>query len=946
MIQRNAALAIVLSCGLIATSLCSPANAQGIAKPSFSELRASRAQAAGDSAMTRLRATRASANPNRTVAVMIELEDEPAALIYVRQRELGAVNGPSAARAQAVDASSRHASRIKDKQRALARTLRSPGFAVTEICRVHRAYNGIAVNAPIDKIDDIAKLPGVKAVHRLVPKSLALADSVEFSQAPEFWTGLPGSTGAGVSIGIIDTGIDYLHKDFGAQAFPNAKVVGGYDFAGDDYNGENTPVPDSDPMDAHGHGTHVAGIAAGFGVTSSGDTFSGPYDATVPFGSMAVAPGIAPEAQIYALKIFGRSGSSSLVVQAIDWALDPNGDDDMSDHLDVINMSLGSPFGDLSDPDLIASNNAASVGMIVVASAGNSSDTYYSTGSPGAAQRAINVASSLDDSLSSLADTLSSFSARGPAMGASMLKPDISAPGQSIRSAALGTVTGASRRSGTSMAAPHVAGAMALLRALHPDWTVEELKALLMNTAGHDLFVGLNQGPPKYCATRAGSGRMGLARAWRASSVAYCYEDAGAVSVSFGDIEVLDQTTLRKSIEVWNTTGAQIQYDLAYSSVSDASGVEISFPKGASLIVPGQGRAAFEVELTATAAAMSHPRASALTIEQGGIPRHWLTEECGLITITPAGGESLRVPLQALARPSGAVTATNADIPIAGGVGTVVLNLQGASLNTGTNYPFDEIGLISPCELHAISPNDPETSGREDMGDLRYVGARIYRETPGVENTDVIFSVATHGDWDTPNSPIEFDIFIDSNRDGTDDYWIFNWNDGEFQPDPRSKPSDVFVSVVTNLTTEFSLWGDFINGFPGNTIGGGSATTYDTYPMNTNALTMSVPARMIGLDDDNSRFNYRVESYNLLTGEVVDSTPTLTYDAASPGFDFPFFTYFATDGNTITTDFSRPALDANNCLGVLLIHHHNTAGNRAQAISIQYASSKFWEQYK
>jgi subtilisin family serine protease len=934
--RKEAVLAIVLACGLLSAVFPAGADVEGMAKPTVRIPRTALAEEArGGAPLSRIAGGRA--------AIMIEMEDEPSVRTYVRQRQMNAGKGLSMAQAQAAEASKRQAARIREKQWTLAQALQTSVPSAAEICRVHRAYNGIAVYAPRERIADIEKLPGVKAVHPLRLKTPGLANSVPFVSAPQFWAGLPGSTGAGVTIGIIDTGVDYLHMDFGGQAFPNAKVVGGYDFAGDDYNGQNTPVPDPDPMDAHGHGTHVAGIAAGYGVKSDGTTFSGPYDATVPFGSMRVAPGVAPGAQIYALRVFGRDGSSALIVEAIDWALDPNADEDFSDHLDVINMSLGSLFGDPSDPDLAASNNAASLGMIVVASAGNSGDTYYVTGSPGGAQRAISVASCLDDSSAATADKMSSFSSRGPALGGSMLKPDISAPGQSIVSASYGTGTGSTAKNGTSMAAPHVAGAMALLLDIHPDWTVEELKALLMNTASHDLFAGDNRTPPQYCATRAGSGRMDLEKAGAASSIAYCGDDIGAVGISFGDFEVLTQTVAEKTVKVANKTGAQIQYGLAYSSVSDAPGVDVSFPGGASITVAAQSEGAFSVRLTATASSMSHVRPPALTVTQNGIPRHWLTEECGLVTVTPAGGEALRVPLQASARPSGAIAASNGDIPIAGTAGRFVLNLQGTGLNTGANYPIDEIGLISPCELHAISPNDPETSGADDMGDLKYVGARTDAEESGADNTDVVFAVATHGDWETPNSPIEFDIYIDSDRDGTDDYLLFNWNDGEFG---GGKPSDVYISAVMDLETEFTLWGDYINGFPADSPGGGGSTAYDTYPMNSNVMAIPIPARMIGLSDGASRFNYRVETYNLLTGETLDTTPTLTYDAAAPGLDFEFFAYFALDGNTITVDFDHAQLDANNCLGVLLLHHHNVEGNRAQAIPMQYASSRHWEQYR
>ncbi len=85
--------------------------------------------------------------------------------------------------------------------------------------------------------------------------------------------------------------------------------------------------------------------AAGNGVNADGTTFAGPYGPSTPFSSLRIGPGSAPQAQLYALRVFGCGGGTNLTVQAIDWATDPNGDNDMSDRLDVINMSLGSALG-------------------------------------------------------------------------------------------------------------------------------------------------------------------------------------------------------------------------------------------------------------------------------------------------------------------------------------------------------------------------------------------------------------------------------------------------------------------------------------------------------------------------------------------------------------------------------------------------------------------------
>ena len=260
-------------------------------------------------------------------------------------------------------------------------------------------------------------------------------------------------------------------------------MVGGFDFAGDDYNASaggdrNIPHPDPDPMDCYGHGTHVAGTAAGSGVTATRMTYTGPYDASTDYSQLYIGPGVAPDASLYALKIFGCNGSTNLTDLALEWAVDPNQDGDFGDHLDVINLSLGTPYGWEYDTSVAAANNAALAGVIVVASAGNSGDIQLITSTPASADRAISVAATQH-----AADTVAGFSSRGPRRGDASLKPDVAAPGTGIVSAKSGSGTERIGNSGTSMAAPHVTGLMALLRQAHRDWSVEELKALAMNSA-------------------------------------------------------------------------------------------------------------------------------------------------------------------------------------------------------------------------------------------------------------------------------------------------------------------------------------------------------------------------------------------------------------------------------------------------------------------------------
>jgi minor extracellular serine protease Vpr len=275
-------------------------------------------------------------------------------------------------------------------------------------------YNGVKVIAPANKVAALAAIPGVVAVHRMIPVAPDNIHGVPLIGAPAVWDGVAGLHGEGIKIGVIDTGIDYTHADFGGPgtiaayqaalatdtAAPNPayfgpaapKVKGGTDLVGDAYNasgsgGALVPHPDSNPLDCAGHGTHTSGTAAGFGVLSDGSTYTGSYNAsTIASHTWNVGPGVAPKADLYAIRVFGCAGSTNVVVDAIEWAV-ANG-------MDVINMSLGSSFGGPDDPDAVASDNASKAGVIVIASAGNAGPSPYVTGSPASSTNAISVAAS------------------------------------------------------------------------------------------------------------------------------------------------------------------------------------------------------------------------------------------------------------------------------------------------------------------------------------------------------------------------------------------------------------------------------------------------------------------------------------------------------------------------------------------------------------------------
>lgn len=231
-----------------------------------------------------------------------------------------------------------------------------------------------------------------------------------------------GVRGQGVKVAVLDTGIDYNHEDL--------NVRGGASFVGGDY------------IDRNGHGTHVAGTIAALD------------------NSIGVI-GVAPDAELYAVKVLNDlgSGSYSGIAQGIEWAID-NG-------MDVINMSLGGPSSSAVLQSAV--QRAYSSGVVVVAAAGNSGAGTDTVGYPAKYPEAIAVAAV------NSSNQRASFSSTGPAV-------ELSAPGVNVNS----TIPGnrySSSYSGTSMASPHVAGVAALVKSANPSLSNVQIRNILNSTA-------------------------------------------------------------------------------------------------------------------------------------------------------------------------------------------------------------------------------------------------------------------------------------------------------------------------------------------------------------------------------------------------------------------------------------------------------------------------------
>ncbi|NEE01851.1 S8 family peptidase [Phytoactinopolyspora halotolerans] len=368
---------------------------------------------------------------------------------------------------------------------------------------------------------------GVARVHLDGRVRAALDQSIPQIGAPAAWDA--GYTGDGVLVAVLDSGIDAGHPDV------SDAVVRAADFTEDDEG-----MPGHDPTDRFGHGTHVASIIAGDGAASDGRY-----------------AGVAPDAGLVIGKVLNDygEGEESWIIAGMEWAVDQGAD--------VVNLSLGGCATDGSDP-LSEALNALTErsGTLFVAAAGNHPSSLLCTfpetvAAPAAADRALAVGS-VDKQ-----GELSGFSNTGPRVRDGLIKPELTAPGESIVAARASDTLWDdavddhyARLSGTSMAAPHVTGVAALLAEQHPDWSADELvPALLSSAVPH----------PKHGAFRQGAGRVDAARAVAQDIVA----SPAALSLGVTDWPHSDDEPIAETLTYRNAGDQPVSLDLDVTAFAD-----------------------------------------------------------------------------------------------------------------------------------------------------------------------------------------------------------------------------------------------------------------------------------------------------------------------------------------------------------------------------------------
>lgn len=933
----------------------------------------------------------------------------------------------------------KYRSEIAAQQSKVATSLASVG--AEELGRVHVAHNAIAVRVDASQIEQLALIPGVAKVRPVINYEMDLSETVPYVGGTAVQQ--TGVDGTGVTVAVLDSGIDYTHRNLGGLGtleayaaahggapgdplsttldglFPTAKVIGGFDFVGEGWP-TTARTEDPDPIDFQGHGTHVSDIIAGKSTDGA-------------------HVGMAPGAKLLGIRVCSAIATScngvSLLL-AVDFALDPNGDGNLSDAADVIHLSLGSDYGQIEDDLTAALEAAVDLGIVVVASAGNGSNKPYVVGSPSIGPGVISVAqtqvpsakaiplvvnspasiagtygntSTVDwapigagvtgdvvyvgracpgdallanptgkialvdrgvcsislkidvaadagatgvllgliapgDAVSfsfgggdnfvptlviqqvlsnaikarltagntvnvsisptaaiSLIGSMASTSSRGPSV-LQTIKPEIGAPGASV-SAVAGGGTEEEAFGGTSGAAPMVSGAVALLLQKFPNRTPIQIKSMLMNSANTQVFTNPALLPGGLAPiTRIGAGELRVDKAIGLKAIAWNPESESA-ALSFGQLEVpFDGQVLFRKVRVHNFTNATRTYSItrSFRYADDAASGAVTVIAPSSVSVSPAGDREFMVQLLIKGSKLP---TWALNGGSGGGDGAALNgpEYDGYITLT-SGSEKLSLPWHVLPRKASATVASPLVRTKRGGN----LNLLNLGVETGDYEAFSLIGQSDRIPRSEL----PQPGDNFEIIDVQSVGVRHL--PAAVFGADYLeFAISTFGRRVHPNYPAEFDVYIDSNNDGTPDFVAFNAEIGGFS---ASGQNAVFLANLATGAPAPALFFTDADLDSGNVI--------FTVPMNSSAGAVNLgvqPGTTIGV----SVFAFD----NYITGALTDSVENMRFTPGNARFsigDVPFGTVAPRSFAQVPVTTATVPDAATSESGLLLMYRRNT----------------------
>ncbi|MFB7112541.1 S8 family serine peptidase [Streptomyces sp. NPDC056291] len=501
--------------------------------------------------------------------------------------------------------------------------------------------------------------------------------------APEAWAA--GYDGKGTKVAVLDTGVDAEHPDLvnqvaAAKNFTDSKTTD----------------------DRQGHGTHTASTVGGSGAASDGRK-----------------KGVAPGSSLLVGKVLNDAGYGldSWIIAGMQWAVDQKAD--------VVSMSLGNPrIGDCADPMAQATQELSkSKHTLFVVAAGNAGPGAETVSSPGCVPGVLTVGAVDRD------DTTAWFSSRGPVAVTHTLKPEIAAPGVDISAASAGGrgVYAYRTMSGTSMATPHVAGAAAVVRQAHPDWTAQQIKAALVSSA--------RTGGKVAGADQTGGGVLDVFGAVNQKALSAPAVQAGSYN---WPQDASDRTTVQ--VPFTNTSDSDLTLHLKLSGVHGNDGSDVT----SGIIKPEQNKVTVPAGATAQVPLQIDPTARLKPAQYGAVT--------GRILAT-GGDVHVSVPVTLYVQPE-TVTLRVKVVDRNGKPATGTSSLDVASIDSDEGERRTNAG--APEQTYRVRPGDyalssfvatPDASNKpESVSYLAHPQMRITKDTTVVLDARKAHQLSLHTD--------------------------------------------------------------------------------------------------------------------------------------------------------------------------------------------------------
>jgi minor extracellular serine protease Vpr len=488
---------------------------------------------------------------------------------------------------------------------------------------------------------------------------------------------------------------------------------------------------------------------------------------------------------------------------------------------------------------------------------------------------------------------LASFTSGGPRTGDSWLKPDITAPGVSIFSTGVGTGNLPRINSGTSMAAPHVAGVAALVKQAHPGWNqVQEWKAAIVNTGNPSAIGGL----APYRTSRAGSGLVQPVNAVKTNVIAL--GDTATSTLNFGFDELNADFGKSKQIKLRNKGGSSATFNIAQTN---AAGSPHSIALGSSSVtIPAGGEATVDVTLNVPVGTAGDSNGAALSFR----------EVAGLVTFTPTGGSnngvSLRVPYYLVPR---ALSGINVQMQN---------SVTTGSPSTNANVSNPSGPIAGNVDFYAWGIEDANDAGTSST-DVRAVGVQSF---PSGANATIVFAVNTWDRWSNASTN-EFDILVDvdpASANG-DDYAIVGADQGLVQANAFNGRMAAFV---------FDLKAPIA---PTSVLFFATARTDSSTALLPISSTQLCVAGNPCLSEANPRFTYHTNGFDLRS-DFADIVPGVgRYNAWSSSLSQGMFAPVPVGGGGAVPVTINPAEWAlTPALGAMIVSLDNKAGKDEAAL--------------